>query len=330
LDIAAESTTRLDGLLWAVHYPPGGPPRVVSSTEQPAEGWIWTHYDLVHAGASGAIGADPALPDVAKAILTGRDETPRMLAAEELVAGVLPAFTAAVDGTDPDALVGWHFAIQPHRLVTGRRSPVHALQAARSAADRGHAPATPSVLIAEALSDFAVEMRRRVAALAADLDAVEDKLLAPSAETDLSGLGTRIGALRRAATLLRRPIAPVARLLDNDVDDLPNWMAQCAAHDAALRQTLAAIDDLNSLQERARVLQDELAARQAEETNRRLYIVSVVTTLIMPATLVTGFFGMNTGGMYLNTWASGTHFATAICLLALAITWWLMRWRKLL
>ncbi len=330
MDVATEATARLDGLLWAIHYPADGPPRAVASAEQPAEGWVWAHYDLVHAGSSGAIAADAHLPDAAKAILTGRDETPRMLAADEVVAGVLPAFTAAVEGTDPDALVGWHFAILPRRLVTGRRSPVHALQAARAAVDRGHAPATPSVLIAEALSDFALEMRRRVASLATDLDAIEDKLLEPAAEPDLGDLGARLGALRRAATLLRRPLAPVARLLDNDVDDLPDWMAQCAAHDAALRQTLAAIDDLNALQERARVLQDELASRQAEETNRRLYIVSVVTTLIMPATLVTGFFGMNTGGMYLNTWATGTHFATAICVLALAVTWWLMRRRKLL
>lgn len=290
---------------------------------------MWAHYDLVHTGAGVAISADSDLPSFAKTVLTGRDETPRMLAGDQVVAGVLPAFS--VGTTDElDALVGWHFAMLPHRLVTGRRSPVHALQTAYAAAKRGHSLPSPSELIAEALADFAQQMRRRVAGLASDLDAIEDQLLSPKAEADLGGLGTRIGALRRAASRLRRPLAPVVRLLENDVDDLPEWIAQCAAHDAALRQTLAAIDDLNALQERARVLQDELAVRQAEETNRRLYIVSIVTTLIMPATLVTGFFGMNTGGMYMNSWAGGTHLAMVICLLSLLVTWLLMRWRKLL
>jgi zinc transporter len=342
MDRPAESTVRLDGLLWALHYPPGGPPRpvVVPGDVQGdiqvdlqgqgrRDGWVWMHYDLVHAGAAGAIAADAGLPALARAVLTGRDETPRMLADGDVVAGVLPAFAPSA-GAEADALVGWHFAMLPHRLVTGRRSPVRSLQAVHAAAEHGHSPATPSVLIAEALAEFAQEMRRRVAALAADLDGADDLLLEPRRDADLDGLGSRIGRVRRAASRLRRPLAPVARLLENDVDDLPEWIAQCAAHDAALRQTLAAIDDLNTLQERARVLQDELAAWQAEETNRRLYIVSVVTVLIMPATLVTGFFGMNTGGLYLNEWKAGTHVATGICLLAIFVTWWLMRRRKLL
>ncbi len=328
MDLAAEPQ-RLDGLLWTIHYPPEGPPRLIGAGERPDEGWVWAHYDLVHAGTAETIARDGELPSVAKTVLTGRDETPRMLTEGDVVAGVLPAFAGGT-AADPDALAGWHFAMMRHRLVTGRRTPIHALQAVHAAAEQGRALPTPSELIAEAQTDFAQEMRRRVAVLATDLDPVEDQLLEPKADADLSGLATKLGGLRRAATRLRRPLAPVARLLENDVGDLPDWIAQCAAHDAALRQTLAAIDDLNALQDRARVLQDELAARQAEETNRRLYIVSVVTTLIMPATLVTGFFGMNTGGMYFNTWATGTHFAVAICLFSLALTWWLMRWRKLL
>ena len=50
-----------------------------------------------------------------------------------------------------------------------------------------------------------------------------------------------------------------------------------------------ALDDITALSDRARSLQDELTTRLTEETNRRLYIVSVVTALFMPATFVTGF-----------------------------------------
>lgn len=52
-----------------------------------------------------------------------------------------------------------------------------------------------------------------------------------------------------------------------------------------------------ALNDRARSLQVELTTRMTEETNRRLYIVSVITTLFMPATFITGFSGMNTGGL---------------------------------
>ena len=50
-----------------------------------------------------------------------------------------------------------------------------------------------------------------------------------------------------------------------------------------------ALDDITALSDRGRSLQDELTTRLTEETDRRLYIVSVVTALFMPATFVTGF-----------------------------------------
>jgi len=315
----------LDGLLWAVHFPADGPPRRLRAEERPESGWIWLHYDLVHARTREQIEEDPALPFVARTVLTSRDETPRMLADGDMVAGVLPAVSA-----DADELIGWHFAMLPNRLVTGRRTMVHALHNALAAAESGQPVRSPSELIAGALGNFAHDVRLRVATLGEELNALEDRLVDTRAGSDLSALGPAIGAIRRAAGRLRRPLAPVARLLENDVDGLPHWIEQCAAHDAALRQALAAVDDLNAVQERGRVLQDELAARQAEETNRRLYIVSIVTTLIMPPTLVTGFFGMNTGGMFMNEWPHGTQIGLGLCVVSLVLTWFLLRWKRLI
>jgi Mg2+ and Co2+ transporter CorA len=93
-----------------------------------------------------------------------------------------------------------------------------------------------------------------------------------------------------------------------------------------------ALDDITALSDRARSLQDELTTRLTQETNRRLYIVSVVTALFMPATFVTGFFGMNTGGLL---WGGdevphGTLFVSMLCGSAVIITLLLLRAKKLL
>jgi len=46
-------------------------------------------------------------------------------------------------------------------------------------------------------------------------------------------------------------------------------------------------------------LQEELAARLAEQTNSNLYIVSLFTALLLPPSLIAGIFGMNVvGGIY--------------------------------
>ncbi|MFZ5779849.1 MAG: CorA family divalent cation transporter [Pseudomonadota bacterium] len=58
------------------------------------------------------------------------------------------------------------------------------------------------------------------------------------------------------------------------------------------------VDELDhtilELRERGYRLQDEVSATINEETNRHLHLLSVLTSLLLPPTLVAGVFGMNT------------------------------------
>ena len=68
-----------------------------------------------------------------------------------------------------------------------------------------------------------------------------------------------------------------------------------------LAETIAEIGEITALiqstQERAKALQDELIAILTEQTNQNLYILSVVSVIILPMTLLSGMFGMNVGGI---------------------------------
>jgi Mg2+ and Co2+ transporter CorA len=58
-----------------------------------------------------------------------------------------------------------------------------------------------------------------------------------------------------------------------------------------------AISDTAALVERVKQLQEELAAFVNEQTNRTLFVLTVVTVLALPINLVAGLFGMNVGGI---------------------------------
>jgi zinc transporter len=58
---------------------------------------------------------------------------------------------------------------------------------------------------------------------------------------------------------------------------------------------------LEAQYERAKLLQDEIAALLSEDINRKLLWLAVMSALLMPATLVSGIFGMNVAGL------PGTH-----------------------
>ena len=74
-------------------------------------------------------------------------------------------------------------------------------------------------------------------------------------------------------------------------------MAGFRATAGALTQRLDELDhEVIELRDRARLLQEELGARVAEQTNRQVRLLAVLTAVFLPPTLIAGLFGMNLAG----------------------------------
>jgi zinc transporter len=54
-----------------------------------------------------------------------------------------------------------------------------------------------------------------------------------------------------------------------------------------------------------RLLQEELFALVNEQTNRTLFILTIVTVLALPLTIIPGLLGMNVGGVPLREGEGG-------------------------
>ena len=65
----------------------------------------------------------------------------------------------------------------------------------------------------------------------------------------------------------------------------------------AAEEFSTAIADSGSLVERVKILQEELGGLVGEQTNRTLFILTLVTVLALPINLVAGLLGMNVGGI---------------------------------
>jgi zinc transporter len=81
--------------------------------------------------------------------------------------------------------------------------------------------------------------------------------------------------------------------------------------------------DLSALQERIKLVQEEMAAQVSEQTNRSLFTLTMVTVLALPINITTGFFGMNVGGVPFAQSSQG--FLTVVLLVAVftAVAGWL-------
>ena len=70
---------------------------------------------------------------------------------------------------------------------------------------------------------------------------------------------------------------------------------------------------------------DEFDTKMMAVTNRRLFTLSILTACLLPPTLVTGFFGMNTKDMPFQNTEGGTWWAALFALAAGLTCYWALR-----
>ncbi len=56
-------------------------------------------------------------------------------------------------------------------------------------------------------------------------------------------------------------------------------------------------EELDSIRERASLIRDQMVDRRAEQMNKSMLVLAVVTVVFAPLTFVSGLFGMNVGGI---------------------------------
>ncbi len=114
----------------------------------------------------------------------------------------------------------------------------------------------------------------------------------------------------------------VFRRLEED-EELPEDMAPTVEK---LSQRLQSLDaDALGVQRQLRQLREEIDTQVDQRTNQNLYILSIMTALLLPATFVTGLFGMNTGGLPWSGSGHGTLLATVTAFGAAGATYVALR-----
>src|SRR5205823_5977532 len=97
----------------------------------------------------------------------------------------------------------------------------------------------------------------------------------------------KLRAAVQAGQVFRSPIELLSHLLQDQASVLVD----------IVRKFSTPISDTAALVERVKQLQEELAAIVNEQTNRTLFVLTLVTVLALPINLVAGLFGMNVGGI---------------------------------
>jgi zinc transporter len=285
-------------------------------------GWLWLHFNLTDTRACQFLGSALELPAPARAILTSAEEHQQLHGDGPCIYGVLADLVCGLDGITEE--IGFlHFALTENLFVSSRRHQLNAVEATRRALRRGLKVGNPPELletiarqVIETLDAYAEELGGR-------LDRVEERILADTGSADRKA----VSGVRRMTVRLHRQLVILRSLIhrfEHSTEGTP--ASKLALQTARLAQRLDWLDtEVVELRDRSRLLQEEILLKDTEQTNRSLHVLAIVTTVFLPATLVTGIFGMNVAGLPLTAHRSGFLWAMALTVGAAALVYWLLR-----
>lgn len=284
-------------------------------------GFLWVHLNLAHNGAERWLHAHAGLPEAFFEVLRSPTRTTRFERDDDLLMGVLNdvSFDFAYEPTDIATL--W-VAVAPGMLVSARRQPLRSVDRLRGAVRAGQAFRSSVDLLAHLMRDQADVLIEVVRSVSLKVDAIEDSLLAGRLQTKRADLG----AMRRLLVRLQRLLAPEPGSLFRLLQHPPDWIEPDDVQE--LRQSTeefsVALRDISGLQERIKLLQEEIAAQVAESNNRSLFVLTMVTVLALPINLTAGLFGMNVGGIPFAESAHGFLIVGFLVVLLTGLVAWLL------
>ncbi len=198
-------------------------------------------------------------------------------------------------GADPEDMVSIRVWIEAKRIISVRCQSVTAISDLRGAIAASKGPRTSGEFLVQLADKLTHRVGPVIDGIEDGVDDLEEQILSCSSPEQRN----RLGELRRQAIALRRYLSPQREALSRLSHDAATLLSE--SERLELRDVgngvQRYVEALDSARERAAVIHEEVGHALAEQTNRIVYLLSIVTALFLPLGLVTGLLGINVGGI---------------------------------
>lgn len=287
--------------------------------------FLWLHFNLAHVSSERWMRTHLDLPESFFEALREGSHSTRIEHQQGALLAVVNDVMFDFEKTPSDIATLWVYTHE-RIVVTARLKQLRSVDRLRAAVRAGETFDAPAELLMHLVRDQADLLVQIVRQSSVEVDRIEDQFLSQRYFESRRDLG----AIRRVLVRLQRLLAPEPGSIFRLLARPPAWLS--AADLQSLRDSTEefslVLGDLAGLAERIKLLQEEIAARMNEQTNRTLFTLTIVTVLALPINIIAGLFGMNVGGIPL---AGNRHGFWVMVLIVVCFTavagWWGFRRR---
>ena len=260
----------------------------------PSEGVLWIHLDYTCEESLKWLIEHSAIDSVVREGLLADQPRPRATVEDDGLLFILRSVNMN-PGSEPEDMVALRMWLDKDHIVSLRHRIVKSVRVFADQIESGKAPSSVSQTLVTLIELALEELMSQAHQVEDEVWRLEDMVVQAESEE----LRHPLADLRRKAIALRRYIAP-EREVETRLQTLKvPWLdAEARAHLRECAERLTRIvEDLDAARDRAAVTQEELSNRLSELANRRLYVVSILATIFVPVSFLTGLLGVNVGGI---------------------------------
>ncbi len=268
----------------------------------PEQGALFVHMDYAGEAARAWLRDESGIDPIIQDALLVDDPRPRSLQHGDGVLLIVRGINLNA-GAEPEDMVSLRLWLDKHRIVSMRHRAISAMKAQQEALARGQGPTGPGDLAVRVYDDILRRIGRVVDSVDETVDTLEDQVIRDHRHE----LRHELAEVRRRAIGLRRFIGPQRAAMTELEGESVSWLTD--VHRLRIRESAEhlqrMIEELDAARDRASVTQEELASRQSEMLDRRLYVLSLIAAVFLPLALVVELFGVGLGGMPGREWSFG-------------------------
>lgn len=259
--------------------------------------------------------------------LTAEETRPRFYQHDNGLLVILRSLNTATDA-EPGDMLSLRCWFEEKRIITIQRYPVHALAEIKKDLQQADGPLNSGDFLTMLNDYLSLNMADYLNKLDDDIDNLEDRVLQNAAFS----LRQEIAEVRRQIIHLRRYLAPQREVLLNLMVLKMPLLSDDNRFD--LRETgdrlTRYVETLDSGRERAIVVNDELESHQREQTSHTIFVLSIITAIFLPLTLLTGLLGINVGGIPGDESPYAFWLVCLVIVVIVILQFWIFRKKKLL
>lgn len=235
------------------------------------------------------------IPEPTADMLTSDATRPRAFREGETLAATLRGINFN-PGAEPEDMVSVQLWSDGRRVFTLRRLPLQSPREILANVDAGKGPGDAGSLVTTLVEHLIARVGQVIVDLNDQIDACDEE---DRSAGNADMLIEQIAAIRHACLSLKRHMGPMHVALEGISRDAPAWFED---HDRramveAIYRLRRDLDDIDASKESAIVMLDDLRARAVAGSQRTTFVLTIVATIFMPLTFLTGLLGSNIGGI---------------------------------